>query len=270
VSFTLQAMVWPANLDGTSKLVLLRLADFANDDGGSIFPTVKRVAEDCGISARTTQETLRRLESAGVLVMVREADAGARKPREYRIDVPTLASLSAPETPDEGCEICTGAKSALVQKTTMRGAKSAPKPTIEPTKDPAAASAPEAVKPKAEHVAVGERIAALTGWDQSPNWFGDYGRVIVWLKAGWSPELDILPTVERLMAGRNRKGQGPPRGLDYFETAIADAHASRTKPLPEGGPDVRQAQQRDPVRGTRPASGGRFAEILQRDLAGRA
>jgi len=263
VSFSLQSMVWPARLDGTAKLVLLRLCDFADDDGSRVFPTVKRVAADCGISERTTQDALRRLESAGVLVLVREADAGARKPREYRIDVPTLASLSAPDSSDEGCEICTGAKSALVQKTTVRGAKSAPKPTIEPIKDPAAATAPAAVDPKAEHVAVGERIAASTGWDQSPSWFGDYGRVIVWLKAGWSPDLDILPTVERLMGNRRRRGQGPPRGLDYFEGAIAEAHANRTKPLPEG--TAANGTHRPTDRAdARPRHGNGWAEAAQR------
>lgn len=70
------------------------------------------------------------------------------------------------------------------------------------------------------------------------------------------------------------EGRAPPdtlKALDKrMQNAIADAKAAATKPIPEGTANVRQAQQRDPVRGVRPASGGRFAEILQRDLAGRA
>lgn len=97
MSFTLQSMVWNTSFDGATKFVLMRLGAFADDDGCGVFPTVKRLAKDYGYSERTTQDCLRRLESAEVLVLVREADAGARKPREYGIDVPTLTSLSAPE-----------------------------------------------------------------------------------------------------------------------------------------------------------------------------
>lgn len=251
MSYALQAMAWSARFDGTAKLVLLRLCDFADDDGNRVFPTVKRVAEDCGISVRTTQEALRRLESAGVLVMVRDADAGARRPREYRVHVPALASRIVPKASDEGCGIGTGATSARVRNTTPRGAASAPRSDHESGQETLAATdTAKTEPPKSDHVRIGDRIAGVTGWDRHPNWFGDYGRVIVWLKAGWSAELDILPTVERLMAGRTRRGQGPPRGLDYFESAIADAHASRIKPLPEGHPHGRRSdrQHRAPAR----------------------
>lgn len=106
-------------------------------------------------------------------------------------------------------------------------------------------------KPKAEHVVVGQQIDRIIGWDQSPSHFGDYGRIAGWIQAGWSADLDILPTVKRLMAGRTRKAQGPPRSLDYFENAIREAHAARTKPISEGVSHVRQApnpHQRRPAR----------------------
>jgi uncharacterized protein YdaU (DUF1376 family) len=83
-----------------------------------------------------------------------------------------------------------------------------------------------------DHVDVGKQIAAIVGWDKDPRWFGDYGRVEVWLQQGWDPEQDILPTVRRLMA--NRKSH--PKTMKYFEQAIADAHASRISPAPKGNP----------------------------------
>jgi hypothetical protein len=55
-----------------------------------------------------------------------------------------------------------------------------------------------------------------------------WGRVDAWLKQGAEPELDIYPTLERLKP--NWRG----RNLDYFDGAIADSIASRTKPLPAG------------------------------------
>lgn len=83
-----------------------------------------------------------------------------------------------------------------------------------------------------EHVEVGKQISKITGWDSDPNWSGDYGRIEQWLANGWDAEKDILPTVRKLMGKRS----GPPGNLKYFEQAIADAHASRLKPLPEGKP----------------------------------
>lgn len=79
-------------------------------------------------------------------------------------------------------------------------------------------------------VDVGNAIAEITGWANDPNWMGNYSRIEVWLSAGWHVELDILPTIRRLMAARD----GPPRSLNYFEQAIADAHKTRMKPVPEG------------------------------------
>lgn len=67
-----------------------------------------------------------------------------------------------------------------------------------------------------------------------PNWHGDGGRVAGWIADGADLDLDILPTIERIMAKRN--GQGPPRSLKYFDQAIADAKASRLNPLPPGTP----------------------------------
>lgn len=86
------------------------------------------------------------------------------------------------------------------------------------------------VKPSVPHVEVGKEIGRITGLDKDPRWFGDYSRVAEWLQAGWDAELDIYPTVRKLMGKRS----DPPRSLKYFEQAIADAYASRMKPIPEG------------------------------------
>lgn len=87
---------------------------------------------------------------------------------------------------------------------------------------------------KFPHVAVGKRIAQITGWENDPNWFGDYSRVETWLAQGFDPEKDIYPTVTRLMARRER----PPKTMSYFEQAIADAHAKRIQPVKEGNPNA--------------------------------
>lgn len=105
---------------------------------------------------------------------------------------------------------------------------SLPTPTATATLSPIARES--VVVSARRHVEVGKQIAALTGWDKSPSWFGDYTRVEAWLAQGWDPEADILPTVRRLMQGRS----DPPQSMRYFEGAIANAHAARMSPLPKG------------------------------------
>ena len=61
--------------------------------------------------------------------------------------------------------------------------------------------------------------------------FLSYGCVQPWLKAGFDPDLDIMPTIEMVMS---RPRDGPVRSLKYFDQAIANAHKTRTTPAPEG------------------------------------
>lgn len=84
---------------------------------------------------------------------------------------------------------------------------------------------------KKEFVVVGKQIAKLTGWDKDPNWFGNYSRIEMWLKSGWSPELDIYPTVKKILATRHGS---PPNSINYFEKAIATAYEQRNKPIAQG------------------------------------
>lgn len=80
---------------------------------------------------------------------------------------------------------------------------------------------------------VGNEISKITGWADDPRWFGDYSRIAVWIEGGIDPELDIYPTVRRIMASRSE----PPKTLKFFEGAIADAYAYRTSPLTKGNPE---------------------------------
>ena len=82
-------------------------------------------------------------------------------------------------------------------------------------------------------------MLALMGFDPGKE-FHDYGRVAQWLADGADPDLDIYPVVKRLMG--KRMGRGPPRTLNYFDSAIADAMAARTKPMPKGNPNERHRE----------------------------
>lgn len=110
---------------------------------------------------------------------------------------------------------------------------------------------------------VGREVLRLLGVADDPRWLGDWGRVAQWLADGADPDLDIYPTVRRVM--ERRKSQGPPSSLSYFDKPVADAIARRNRPMPEGKPN----DQRRGVQSVRPqAPASRFQRILDRDLAG--
>lgn len=285
-------LVWSANLPSTQTLVAVRLADFADDDGGRVFPSNARVARECGLSDRSVRDTMRTLESIGVLVLVAMERPGQHLPREYRIDLDVLAGLKMPD-PESGKKILEVVEGTTFRAELASGGNDVPggstfpletlsrgnvvpdqgeprsaDPLLDPPriKEPAAAgcagereaghgvtvvtaaevleaivvpgqiSSPNPTsppKPKSAHIAVGQRIASITGWDQDPRWFGNYSLVIPWLAKGWDPDLDIFPTVERLMFERKRRGSGPPRSLEYFQDAIAEAFAIRNREIPD-------------------------------------
>ena len=97
MSIRVMTQVWGSGrFDGNQLLLLLALADFADDGGGNVFPSVQKMAEKTRAARRTVQRNLRELVKDGVLVKVRQATRNF--PAEYRIN---LARLQAPP-PDEG------------------------------------------------------------------------------------------------------------------------------------------------------------------------
>lgn len=76
-----------------------------------------------------------------------------------------------------------------------------------------------------------QRVFEAIGFDPADHrMWAQRPRVGEWLKL-WDLELDILPTVSRMSVG---KPPGKIKSLAFFEDAIADAFAARTKPLPIG------------------------------------
>jgi hypothetical protein len=76
--------------------------------------------------------------------------------------------------------------------------------------------------------------AVLAEFGNSPNLL-NIGQIDCWLRAGADLDADILPAM-RSVIGRERKTDPgwEPRSLSYFNGAIADAIASRNRPLQAG------------------------------------
>lgn len=83
--------------------------------------------------------------------------------------------------------------------------------------------------------AIREAMDSIGAWD-NPNCRISGGRVLEWVRQGADLDHDIIPTLQAVIA-RSRAREGPdwlPSTMSYFDQAIADAIAAKTKPMPEG------------------------------------
>lgn len=67
-------------------LLALAIADHADDDGTSIYPSISMLAAKTRQSERTVQYQLRRMEQTGWLILVNAGNGGRSQRREYRIN----------------------------------------------------------------------------------------------------------------------------------------------------------------------------------------
>ena len=109
MSIKLMTAVWEIDLPASDKLVLLALADCANDEGGC-WPSMATLVKKCSKGERTVQASIKSLESSG--------------------------HITRDERPGKGCfytvhprNNCAPAKTAPPQKLTKTPAKSADKPS---------------------------------------------------------------------------------------------------------------------------------------------
>lgn len=114
MSVRAMSWVWQQPIKGTAKLVLLALADCANDDG-ICWPGIKTVAKKCGIARNTTIDNIRKLKKQGLIVSVRRyTESGRRTSNLYTLSLSpesvhteylcteksTLSPVSEPESLD--------------------------------------------------------------------------------------------------------------------------------------------------------------------------
>lgn len=75
MSVYISAAVWKnPSIRGSQKLVLLKLADSADDQGMNAWPSAETIARECGLGVRTVYRILDGLEKAGHLVLQHPAN----------------------------------------------------------------------------------------------------------------------------------------------------------------------------------------------------
>jgi len=83
---SLDYLSWAFGLDEkpTGKLVLLALADHANENGES-YPSMKRLEQRTGLTRRSIQQTLRKLEEKGLVNTLEQRKSGRQVVSRYRL-----------------------------------------------------------------------------------------------------------------------------------------------------------------------------------------
>lgn len=101
MSIELMGKCWKRlDLAGAELLLAVALADFANDDGTSIWPSVATLADKTRQDPRTVRRQLRRLESCGWLIAVDRSRGGRYRTTEYRVAADWVNGGVLPGFPD--------------------------------------------------------------------------------------------------------------------------------------------------------------------------
>ena len=110
-----------------SRLVLLVLADYADEDGGSCWPSVKTIARETLLSERQVQYCLRSLEKMGEISIEK---GGGRRSNRYRVLMAGVQNLHPPSNGRGATHFTPGVQPI------------APDPPIDPPKEQLPAAAP--------------------------------------------------------------------------------------------------------------------------------
>jgi hypothetical protein len=232
MSIKAMSLVWENyRTGGSEKLALLALADWCDDSGGSLFPSVGAVAKKICASESQARRIIRGFERAGILECVKNQHGGRPgSTRHYRLNLSKLTA-SADATPRTDATPSTSARdgSHPCASTGSTGARRrvapmTPYPSVEPPQHPSgtrqtsgfddfwriwprkeakkeAAKAWAKIQPDAQLL---DRIlAAVAARVQSRDWLKEGGRFIplpAWQR--WDDELGSC-------AGRGALAVGP-------------------------------------------------------------
>lgn len=108
MSKRVESMVWDITFPTQSqKLILLKLADYGNDEGSSIYPARDTLAEKVGCSLATVKSALKAFRECGLLTVLKEGGNGPRDTTHYGLHVELIKALS------EGIASITGSSETL-------------------------------------------------------------------------------------------------------------------------------------------------------------
>ncbi|MDI1260244.1 helix-turn-helix domain-containing protein [Aquabacterium sp.] len=162
MSVRAMATIWESSLAPPSlKLTALALADWSNDDGGSLHPSMSAIAKKVGVSRCQAQRLVQLLKSDGLLSVVANAHGGAPGDTpHYRLHLDRFSTWTG-STHATGSAGDTGSTDARRRVAPMhkRGSTHATLTTIEPSIEPPDTSSPP--KKPTRLACPGEQIRGL-------------------------------------------------------------------------------------------------------------
>lgn len=98
MSILLMSRIFRQPMGGaTRKALAVRLADFADDEGRGIWPSVDRLSAETELSVRTVQRLLADFVEEGILVLVKKASGRPGEANRYDFDLDRLFAAPAPQ-----------------------------------------------------------------------------------------------------------------------------------------------------------------------------
>ena len=89
-------LAWERDIPEGEKIILLRLADFADPDGHRVYPSIGRIAHDTGFTERHVKRTMKKWRDKGVLVDLGFSEYGTRKYKLNMDKLPTRPKYDKP------------------------------------------------------------------------------------------------------------------------------------------------------------------------------
>lgn len=127
MSIKCSQFVWDhSEASGNDRLVMLAIADEADDEGRNAFPSIRRIARKVRCHTETVSECIKRLEDAGELEVNRPERQGRGRFNRYRV----LMERAVISDPSENGVSSTGSVTGLARiRPAPKEEQSAPKQT---------------------------------------------------------------------------------------------------------------------------------------------
>jgi hypothetical protein len=134
MSIQIIARVLPKRWGSPSrKIVAIKLADVAREDGSKIYPSIATVASEAELSERQVQRVLEEFRKEGLLVVVTKG-GGRNRTTEYRFDLAAVDALPDAKPLSDFAVIngdnVTPFKPERVTLTTLKGDTMSPNPSL--------------------------------------------------------------------------------------------------------------------------------------------
>ncbi|WP_132941015.1 helix-turn-helix domain-containing protein [Vibrio crassostreae] len=111
MSFLLMAQAMKIKTGSPStKWVLVKLADFANENTGECFPSIQTIADQCEMSTRSVRNQIAKLIELGLLQRINRFSGGKQVSNAYRLHLDSGVQIlhgGGAKNAQEGCKKCT-------------------------------------------------------------------------------------------------------------------------------------------------------------------